>query len=214
MKKNILVLMLLVFFVQLTGCDGNGASIQQRTNTQKGSSDIIYNEKYTEELNSLTKKMADDQSFAEDISDHRYELTATINLSQENDADRLVYEIFIRKPQEAMEDIVMSFSLDPGMLTRLNTSDVFQSNALNDKPTDFLPDEGTNGISLYRGFVLDKQLLDKQTLNIYKTMYIKITYSNSEGQRLTDYVKMQAEPSDAAKKYLLRYEHKKNNYIN
>lgn len=184
LRRKLIAVTLLVLLIQLTGCDR-------------------HNGRYTEELNALSEHMKENQGFSKTISNDRYKLTATVDLSQEQDADRLVYEIFIRKPRTPMKDILMSFSLDPDMSKRLKTSDVFQSNAFNDKPVNFNPGEDMNGISLFRGFILDKELLDKHTLNIFRTLYVKITYSDPDGDKRTDYVKMQAEPSDAVRRYLV-----------
>ncbi len=191
LRRKFIAVTLLVLLIQLTGCDR-------------------HNGRYTEELNALSEHMQENQGFSETISNDRYKLTATVDLSQEQDADRLVYEIFIRKPRTPMKDILMSFSLDPDMSKRLKTSDVFQSNALNDKPVNFNPGEDMNGISLFRGFILDKELLDKHTLNIFRTLYVKITYSDPDGDKRTDYVKMQAEPSDAVRRYLVNGANKGN----
>lgn len=134
-------------------------------------------------------------------SPQNYELTATINLSKEADADRIVYEYFIKKFKEPMKDVVMSFSLDKGMKYHLLTSDVFTTNAINEAPVNLIPNQEPFGLSLARAFVLDKQKINAGMKQIYKTMNVKITYTDNDSRK-TEYYTIQAVPSKELEDYI------------
>ncbi|MBY9079988.1 hypothetical protein KIH86_21000 [Paenibacillus sp. HN-1] len=183
----LLCLLLLGFTILLTGCaDGFQTSGHAR--------------QYEAEHQDVADKIRQGKAFAAALP-KEYDLTASVTLSHGEDADRIVYEIFVRRPKVRMENLRMSFSLNPEMTSRLKTSDVFTSNALNGEPISYAPGSSTNGISLDRGFVLDPSLIDRSMLSIFREMYVKISYSSSDSQ-VTDYVRLNAEPSADLLTYL------------
>ncbi|MNB95304.1 hypothetical protein D3C81_632770 [compost metagenome] len=186
-RITLLCLLLLGFTALLSGCAG---SFRTSGNARQ----------YKAEQLDVADKIRQGNAFAAALP-KEYELTASVSLSRDEDADRIVYEIFVRDPKVRMEDLKMSFSLNPQMTSRLKTSDVFTSNALNGEPISYIPGSSTNGISLYRGFVLDRSLINGSMLSIFREMYVKISYSNSDSQ-VTDYIRLNAVPSTDLLTYL------------
>ncbi|ETT41447.1 hypothetical protein C162_26235 [Paenibacillus sp. FSL R7-269] len=199
MKKLTLLILSLLIVSLSSGCD-NKTNVTElnppATIDGKG-----YTKNYTIELDDVMKNIEQNNSFTSALPTE-YELTATINLAADKDADRIVYEIFVKKPKVQMRNLMMSFSLNPDMLTKLNTSDVFVSNALNEEQIDYSPNSDTNGISLYRAFVLDKTLLDTTVTEVFTELYVKISYTDSSNTLISDYIKMQAEPSKEILDYI------------
>ncbi|MFX3647192.1 MAG: hypothetical protein ACE3K2_19825 [Paenibacillus sp.] len=194
-----LINLMIGFFVLilLVGCTAN----EEETENISNSENIIYSQEYTKELNDIEKNMLDNPGIFQETKNKNYKISASVNLSIQDGVERMVYEVFIKDPKIKLEDLKMSFNLNPKMLQKLNTSNIFESNVLNDKPLTISTDSETTGASLFRAFLLDKSKLDKGTLNLYKDMFVKISYI-IDGKVYQDFFKLQATPSEEIQTYL------------
>lgn len=154
---------------------------------------------YTVERLDLELRMKNSEPLRTDPPEN-YELQATVTHKTETNAERLIYELLIRNPKIDMKNLVMSFSLAPRMLPLLDTSDIFVTNLLNDKPLDFSLDSMAHEVSLSRDFVLKQPILAADILPIYNEIYVKISYT-SHTQRITDYYKLASVPTKDTKKF-------------
>lgn len=181
----------------LVGCTAN----REGTEDTPKSDNIVYSQEYTKELKAIEKNMLENPEVFHETSNENYKISATVNLSVQDGVERMVYEIFVKDPKIKLEDLKMSFNLNPDMLHRLNTSNIFESNVLNDAPLTISTDSETTGASLFRAFLLDKSKLDKETLDLYKDMFVKISYE-IDGKIHQDFFKLQATPSEEIQTYL------------
>ncbi|MFD0589420.1 hypothetical protein ACFQZE_15645 [Paenibacillus sp. GCM10027627] len=131
-----------------------------------------------------------------------FTVTATIELSKEENADMIVYEVTVDQPKKTMNNVILSFSLDPKMLPKLNTSHVFQSTILNEEPVLLAPNSELEGSVFTRSFALDPKLIDQHMINIYKTVYIKVSYTEN-GERISEFIKLDAVPTIEIENYLI-----------
>lgn len=194
--KKIFILSCLFFLLVLFGCQ----NIDEIHNTSKEKNNHLQN--YNNEQNDIETRIKKDLlSFSANMPTE-YDLTATIDYIKDTDGTELIsYEIFIKNSKQNMENIILSFSLNPVMFSKLNTSNVFQSNAFNDAPIKVTTDGNYNCTSLGRGFILDKEKVDTEMLKIYKEVYLKISYTtNNEIKK--EYYKLTAVPSSQIQKYL------------
>lgn len=184
MKNHLGVVILLIAAISVfTGCSTQNKATY--ASEQKDLKDAISNNSFTTNL------------------PKEYTLTANIDLKRNSDAVGIDYEISIKKPTIKMENLIMSFHLEPRMFEKLNTSHVFTSNTQNDFPIAIGPTGDSLGASLGREFGLDKSKIDLETNNIYKTIYAKITYGNKEN-RVSHYIKLEATVSAEIQDYINR----------
>jgi len=193
MKKQLTIIILL--FVAISLFSGCSNWVEIRNDFEKGSTVVSYASEQSDLLNAISN-----HRFSTELP-KEYSLTASIGLLRENDADRIQYEIFIEKTAIKMENLIMSFYLEPKMFEKLNTSSVYQSNTLNDKPIEIGPTGDALGASLSRAFILDKKKIDSETKNIYKTIYAKISYGDKEN-RIVNYIKLDASASAEIEHYV------------
>ncbi|OBY76421.1 hypothetical protein BBG47_27230 [Paenibacillus sp. KS1] len=183
--KQLLFVVLAIFF--FTGC----TEVKDQTKLKLPT--------YMEEFNDFSSKMAMYSNFKKETPKH-YRLTATIELQRESDADRMLYEIAIRKPTIEMKNVKMTFGLHPKMLQHLLTSNVFNTTDEN-TPLHLMPDKEPFGLTLGRGHIIDKSLIDHEMLSIYRDMFIKITYE-SNGKQVIDYLQTEGEVTKELEDYL------------
>lgn len=193
--KQIKILSCLILLI-LIGCQNN----DQVNNAQKETNTFLQN--YNNEQNDIETRIKKDPLEFSTKLPTEYDLTATIDYLKDTDGTELIsYEIFIKNSKQNMENIILSFSLNPVMFNKLNTSNVFQSNAFNDAPIKVTTDGKYNGTSLGRGFILDKEKVDTEMLKIYKEVYLKISYkTNNEIKK--EYYKLTSVASSQIQKYL------------
>lgn len=193
--KQIKILSCLILLI-LIGCQ----NIDEIHNTPKETNNHLQN--YNNEQNDIETRIKKDPLEFSTKLPTEYDLTATIDYIKDTDGTQLIsYEIFIKNSNQNMENIIISFSLNPLMFTKLNTSNVFQSNAFNDAPIKVTTDGNYNGTSLGRGFILDKDKVDNDMLKIYKEVYLKISYTTNKEIK-KEYYKLTALPSNQIQKYL------------
>ncbi|MFX3634756.1 MAG: hypothetical protein ACE3L7_23225 [Candidatus Pristimantibacillus sp.] len=130
-----------------------------------------------------------------------YTLTANIDLKREGNADGISYKIHLEKATVMMENVVISFHLDPRMFDKVNTSHVFTSTTQDNIPIAIGPTGDTLGAVLGRQFVLNKGKIDREMKNIYSTIYAKIAYGPVEN-RITDYIQLNANVSTELEDYI------------
>lgn len=196
MKKHLAIVTLLFIAVSLfSGCSTQNKKENEATNSMNKSEAITYASEQKDLLDAISN-----QSFSEELP-KEYTLSSSIDLLKENDADRAKYEIFIEKTTVKMENLIMSFYLEPKMFEKLNTSNVYQSNTLNDEPIEIGPTGDALAASLGRAFILDKNKIDLETKDIYKTIYVKISYGDKDN-RVENYIKLSATASAEIQKYM------------
>lgn len=152
-----------------------------------------------EEFIDFSSKMAMHSNFKKETPKH-YRLTATIELQGEPDVDRMQYEIAIRKPTIKMKNVKMTFGLHPRMLQHLLTSNVFNTTDEN-TPLHLIPDKEPFVLTLGRGHIIDKTLINHEMLSIYRDMLIKITYE-SNGKQVVDYLQTEGEVTKELEDYV------------
>ncbi|OME79502.1 hypothetical protein BK120_21170 [Paenibacillus sp. FSL A5-0031] len=199
MKRFLAIFTLLFLTVSLlSGCLIQNKKDNDATNSTNKSEAITYTSEQKDLLNAISNN-----SFSKELP-KEYTLSASIDLLKENDADRIQYEIFIEKTIIKMENLIMSFYLEPEMIDKLNTSSVYQSNTLNDMAIGIAPTGDALGATLGRAFILDKNKIDLETKDIYKTIYTKISYGDKDN-RVENYIKLNATASVEIQNYLNKY---------
>ncbi|MFD2699656.1 hypothetical protein ACFSVM_04185 [Paenibacillus shunpengii] len=183
-------LLVCIIIFTLTACSSN-------TNTSFYSNG--YNE--IEELEKLDDFIRDQAS--ESSKPVNYDLTVTSTFKSGEDANMIVYDVLVNNVKEEMENITISFTLEPEMINNLESYDLISiSNPDNVKKNILKPNEKPFGLSLYRGYVLKEEgELSKNINNIYKNVYVKISY-DTNGKRTDEYRKMVATPSTELVNYL------------
>ncbi|MFD2670759.1 hypothetical protein [Marinicrinis sediminis] len=205
-KQLNIILMTFTILIVVMGCSSTENSSHKGHNTQSSEADVNQPEQnkdqdeiYQSEEKDIQDKMKVD-GFTSEMP-NVYEITATAELREEEDADRIVYEVFINKPKIEMKHITLSFSLHPKMFDKLNTSNVFMSTAMFDQSTSLQPGEEPYGTSLARGFVMNKNLIEQDMKNIYDQIFVKISYVTKEEQ-VEEYFQLQAKISSQLEKYV------------
>lgn len=174
--KQLFIVVLSIFL--FTGCTNSTAELD----VNKGAK---YKQlTYIEEFNDFSSKMAMYSNFKKETPN----------------ADRMLYEIAIRKPTIEMKNVKMTFGLHPKMLQHLLTSNVFNTTDEN-TPLHLMPDKEPFGLTLGRGHIIDKSLIDHEMLSIYRDMFIKITYE-SNGKQVIDYLQTEGEVTKELEDYL------------
>jgi len=177
-------------------CDNNTPSNagENMSNITKGK---IRTDEYTKisEKENLEKKISQDKNVFKKIqSGEKYNITATVTFNHEEDADRFIYEIVMDDYTEELKNVIQSFTLEPNMIGFLLTGDLTTTNALNDNETNLKPNKEPFGLSLFRGYVINKDTINKQITDFYRNMYIKISYGE-EDNRTEEYWCIEATPS-------------------
>ncbi|MGG4126911.1 hypothetical protein ABEW19_01465 [Paenibacillus illinoisensis] len=140
-------------------------------------------------------------SFREN-SPNDYTLTASVNVSHENGADYITYEILVNEVRVPMDNVIQSFTLNSSMINNVNASELLNSNVHNTHETSLGPYKEPLGLSLSRGYTLKPEMeIDSNIIHVYEDMYIKISYGPNE-DRTEDYFHLKAEPSSEAMDYL------------
>ncbi|GGG76634.1 hypothetical protein [Paenibacillus radicis (ex Gao et al. 2016)] len=194
MRKTFLYSIILLLITLQLGCQNN------KSNSNSLANEVTYTSEEKDLIEAINKN-----NFNK-VDPSNYKLTNSIKLLNDEDADRIEYETFIQEPKIPMNNVIMSFYLEPSMLQKLNTSNVFQTNTHNDEKLNILPSGKVQGASLARAFILDPSKIDQTSIHIYKTMYIKISY-DSDNKRIEDYYKVSATPSDELESYLKNNTH-------
>ncbi|GKU78490.1 hypothetical protein [Paenibacillus sp. L3-i20] len=196
MKKTFVISIILLMLASQSGCSNS-----KNTDTIDNISGNTEENKITfeSEQNDMINAMESNNFSAQLPSD--YGFISTIDLTKDSDADRIMYEIYIEKATHTMNDILMTFHLDPKMLHKLDTSNVFQTNIHTEEKINLGPGSKMNGVKLSRELILDTKKIDREMLKIYKAMYVKISYSNGE-TRVSDYFKVEAVSSTKIEEYL------------
>lgn len=168
MKQLLFVVMAIFFF---TGC----TEVKDQTKHKLPT--------YMEEFNDFSSKIAIYSNFKKETPKH-YRLTATIELQREPDADRMLYEIAIRKPTIEMKNVKMTFGLHPKMLQHLLTSNVFNTTDEN-TPLHLIPDKEPFGLTLGRGHIIDKSSSIVKCFLFIVTCSLKSHTNRTESRLLT-----------------------------
>ncbi|WP_339158950.1 hypothetical protein MKX50_07135 [Paenibacillus sp. FSL W8-0186] len=197
------------FLLIAVACDKNtpfnaGENI---TNTTKSE---IRTDEYTKisEKEDLEKKISQDKNVFKKIqSSKKYNISATVTFNHEEDDDRFIYEIVMDNYTEELKNVIQSFTLEPSMIDYLLTGDLTTTNALNDTETNLKPNKEPFGLSLFRGYVINKETINKQITDFYRNMYIKISYGEEEN-RTEEYWCIEATPSKEIIDYFNSLENK------
>lgn len=189
-------LMISASFVGCSEAQKSFSSQNQASHVNEG-----YTSDYAAEMKEVNQALAVKGKFASDLPT-AYKISADVELTQESDADRLDYRVTIRKPVLPLRNLTMSFSLHPKMKDQLLTDDVFTSNTLNEEPISYSPNDDTNSIILSRAFIIDQHQINKNLLNIYTDVYVKISYIDPAGEAKSDYIQLKATPSEPLLQYI------------
>lgn len=200
--QSTLIVVLILF--SILGCQNTTNSPSKESeNSVITSPEISYSQEYKD----ISAKIESDQDSFLTTLPSNYQLSLTADyLTDKEGVNRIGYEIFIDHPEQDMDDVNVSFHLNPDMMSILDTSSIFNTNILFDEPVRVTTDGNHNGLSFGRAFVLrnDQQGSQDNTMNfkdIFKDIYIKISYTSNH-RRLTEYYHLQAELSDRLKSYL------------
>lgn len=182
------ILIILLGILLLSACNDNSSTPEKIT--------------YESEQDSLVEAI-ENKAFTNAIPD-TYTFSATIDLLLSEDADRIEYEIFVQSPKIKMDDVTLSFHLEPIMLSKLNTSHVFQTNTAIPDSINISPNGDLQGASLSRAFVLDPERIDKDAIKNYRTVYVKVSYLEDD-IRNEQYFKVEAVPSSDIENYMTKH---------
>ncbi|WP_186380856.1 hypothetical protein [Paenibacillus xylanexedens] len=150
----------------------------------------------SKELSDMESKIAyQPEVFLTDVVNDHFNITATINYRNKENVEHIIYEMFIEEPKVEMEQLQMSFHLHPQMLSKIGTTNIFESNVLFDNLPTIAPHGTSTGASLFRAFLLDPSKVDRETLEIYTDLYVKVSYQ-VDREEYVHYFKLNAEPSD------------------
>lgn len=197
-KHGMLLATCAITLLSLTACNKESNQVDLTSPTEVSSG---YTPSYSKELQDVNEALEASNTFVDTLPEE-YTINATADLQKESDADRVDYRIAIQKPKVALKNLTMSFSLNPQMTQRLQTSDVFTSNTINEEPVNYSPEDDTNSIILSRAFVLDEEKIDSTMSSVYEEMYVKISYTDESGDKKTNYIKMNASPSESLRNYI------------
>ncbi|GAA0133395.1 hypothetical protein YSY43_02350 [Paenibacillus sp. YSY-4.3] len=191
-----------IFLLIAVACDKNTSS-----NAEENISNITKNEIRTDgytkisEKEDLEKKISQNKNvFKKNQSSTKYNISATVTFNHEEDADRFIYEIVMDNYTEELKNVIQSFTLEPSMIDYLLTGDLTTTNALNDTETNLKPNKEPFGLSLFRGYVINEETINKQIADIYQNMFIKISYGE-EDDRTEEYWHVEATPSQEIIEY-------------
>lgn len=150
----------------------------------------------SKELSDMESKIAyQPEVFLTDVVNDHFNITATINYRNKENVEHIIYEMFIEQPKVEMEQLQMSFHLHPQMLSKIGTTNIFESNVLFDNLPTIAPHGTSTGASLFRAFLLDPSKVDRETLEIYTDLYVKVSYQ-VDREEYVHYFKLNAEPSE------------------
>ncbi|MFU1792559.1 hypothetical protein ACM1RC_01700 [Paenibacillus azoreducens] len=152
----------------------------------------------------LVAKITTNDFHLDNTSGTNYSIHSKISLSQESDADRIVYEVAIDATKITMNDLVVSFSLDPKIMQDFNTFSLFTSSGGNDRAIDIDSNGPSKSAIHSRAYIIEKNKLDSKFKEYYKNIYVKITYTNN-GKRTSQYYNIQGVPSSQLEKYINMY---------
>lgn len=148
------------------------------------------------ELSDMESKIAyQPEVFLTDVVNDHFNIIATISYSNKDNVEHIIYEMFIEEPKVKMEQLQMSFHLHPQMLSKIGTTNIFESNVIFDNLPTIAPQGTSTEASLFRGFLLDPSKIDQEALNLYTDMYVKIRY-HVDRDEYVHYFKIKAEPSE------------------
>lgn len=193
MKTRRLTILIVCMIFALSGCAlGN-------KNLNSGD----FNDLRESEKTILLERMNEPESFETEQSVADFNVHAEVNLSVDEYQSRIVYNVIVDKPKIAMDDVVISFHLAKGMETKLITNDVFFTNRNGGENTltDLVPEGDIKGTTAFRGFILDKNLIDQEFLNLFKKMYIHISWTDS-GKHKEKFIFVEAEVKKRLKDFL------------
>jgi hypothetical protein len=131
-----------------------------------------------------------------------YQLTAAVDVNQESETARIIYEIMLDEVNLPMANVIQSFTLHPDMIHVFHAAELPHSNVINTYETTLEPGKVPKGLSLAKGYVLKaREELESQYLRNYTDMYVKISYGPND-QRTEQYVHLQAKPSARMIEYM------------
>ncbi|WP_128101279.1 hypothetical protein [Paenibacillus sp. DCT19] len=148
------------------------------------------------ELSDMESKIAyQPEVFLTDVMNDHFNIIATISYRNKENVEHIIYEMFIEQPKVEVEQLQMSFHLHPQMLSKIGTTNIFESNVLFDNLPTIAPHGTSTGASLFRAFLLDPSKVDRETLEIYTDLYVKVSYQ-VDREEYVHYFKLNAEPSE------------------
>ncbi|GGG16526.1 hypothetical protein [Paenibacillus aceti] len=156
--------------------------------------------KFSEKVDLEKTLFSKKESFKETLPIN-YHLSATVTISHEQDANRLIYEVLMDKYTTELTNVIQSFTLNPDMINYFLTDDLTTTNTLNDNETNLFPNKEPYGLSLFRGYVINNDTVGREIENIYQDVYLKISYGSKE-DRKEDYWHLKAVPSTDMIDYL------------
>lgn len=134
-----------------------------------------------------------------------YQLSAEIQLQKaENGINELSYHVVMQYNKINLKGVTLSFSLHPDMADKLG---IYSMNAVVASSIPYLPNGGTkvivskDSLSIRKPFGLAVATVDNHFLAIYKLLYVKVTYSIQNEQKI-DYYKLEVTPSTELSSYL------------
>lgn len=134
-----------------------------------------------------------------------YQLSAEIQLQKaENGINELSYQLVMQYNKNILRDVTLSFSLQPDMADKLgiySMNAVVASSIPNVHNSGTTVIEATDSMSIRKPFGLAVATVDNHFLAIYKLLYVKVTYSIQNEQKI-DYYKLEATPSTELNSYL------------
>lgn len=191
-NKGVFVIFVMVVSLLLSGCQ---------------SSDTTANlEQYRREGWDLDKFISTAKSDSPLLNPEAFQLSAHIQLQKaENSIHQLNYQLKMQYNKNELKDVTLSFSLHSDMAEKLG---IYSMNAVVASSIPYLPNGGTeviatkDSLSIRKPFGLAVATVDNHLLAIYKLLYVKVTYSIQDKQKI-DYYQLEAIPSKEVTSYFL-----------
>ncbi|UFJ40104.1 hypothetical protein LOK74_19010 [Brevibacillus humidisoli] len=190
----LIMIILIILLSAITGC-----SVDKDHSTRGNEPMDLHNK----ELSDIEDKIKT-SSFSSTLPTS-YNISVNISLKQE-EMDRIIYEVTVDEAKQMMKDVTLSAHLDPDMALKLKTSNVFFTNIfdIDTYPDRFLlkPGGEIKGVQLFRGFILDPQALDQSFVDLYETVYVKVSWKSSDHTLHTEYFKIKGTSNEEITEYI------------
>ncbi|WP_150266225.1 hypothetical protein [Paenibacillus tepidiphilus] len=182
----------IVFF--LTGC----------TQNKTASSNGEFTALRQKEMNILLDKINDKNVFVSAQSIKDFNVRAEADLYIEDNISRIVYNVIVDEAKIHMNNVTISFLLEDNMNVKQVTNDVFFTNLNDDGKTltDLQPDGEVKGTTAFRAFIINSSSIDQEFLEIYKKVYVHISWENPDKTHRSEFILVNAEPSKKLMNYL------------
>lgn len=182
---TVTIVLFLACFI-IVGCNN-------QTTTQNNENNI-----YLKEYQDLHNKINEPTDVAKQTD---YSIRVNIDIKDNQNKKYITYKTQLTDPLISMEDVKISFILQPSMLIRLRTPSVFYT-SINDKRNVLLDPIKIKQFDVSLAIPLSDALIDQSFVNDYKKVLTKITWKSANGNHHLDYQMVEGQASAELNKFL------------